>query len=73
MVVGSQLHAPAALPLGKEPPNIHWIGGWMGLSEKLVGAQPVKILPIFTSVGCLLHPKLENVPCCGDNAKAKCF
>jgi hypothetical protein len=24
------LHAPAALPAGKEPPGTHWIGGWVG-------------------------------------------
>jgi hypothetical protein len=27
--VSGQLHAPAALPPGKEPPGTHWIGGWM--------------------------------------------
>jgi hypothetical protein len=28
--VSGQLHAPAALPPGKEPPRTHWIGGWVG-------------------------------------------
>jgi hypothetical protein len=30
MEVSGQLHAPAALPPGKESPGIHWIGGWVG-------------------------------------------
>jgi len=25
-----QLHAPAALPPGKESLDTHWIGGWVG-------------------------------------------
>jgi len=25
-----QLHAPAALLPGKEPPHTHWVGGWVG-------------------------------------------
>jgi hypothetical protein len=29
MEVSGQLHAPAALPPGKEPPGIHFIGRWM--------------------------------------------
>jgi hypothetical protein len=27
---GGQLHAPAALPPGKETPVTHWLGGWVG-------------------------------------------
>jgi len=30
MEVSGQLHALAALPLGKEQLVSHWIGGWMG-------------------------------------------
>jgi hypothetical protein len=30
LVGGGQLHAPAALLLGKEPSGTHWIGGWVG-------------------------------------------
>jgi hypothetical protein len=30
VVVSGQLHVPAALPLGKEPPGTHWIGGLVG-------------------------------------------
>jgi hypothetical protein len=29
MKVSDQLHAPAALSPGKEPPTTHWIGGWV--------------------------------------------
>jgi len=28
--VSGQLHIPAALPPGKEPPGTHCIGGWVG-------------------------------------------
>jgi hypothetical protein len=31
MEMSGQLHGPAALPPGKEPPVTHWIGGCMGL------------------------------------------
>jgi hypothetical protein len=36
-VVSGQLHAPAALPPGKESPGVcsHWIGGWVGLRADL--------------------------------------
>jgi hypothetical protein len=30
MGVSGQLHAPTALPPGKEPAGTHWIGGWVG-------------------------------------------
>jgi hypothetical protein len=30
MEVSGQLHAPAALPPGKDPPGTRWIGGWVG-------------------------------------------
>jgi hypothetical protein len=30
MEVGGQLHDPAALPPGEEPPGTHWIAGWVG-------------------------------------------
>jgi hypothetical protein len=29
MDVSGQLHPPAALTSGKEPPGTHWIGGWV--------------------------------------------
>jgi len=30
MEVSGQLCAVTTLPPGKEPPSIHWIGGWVG-------------------------------------------
>jgi len=30
MEMSGQLHAPATLLPGKEPPDTHWIGGWLG-------------------------------------------
>jgi hypothetical protein len=38
MGVGSQLHAPAALPPGKRPGN-HCIGGWVGPWTGLDGCE----------------------------------
>jgi hypothetical protein len=32
MEVSGQLNAPAALPPGKDPPGVHWIGGRVGPS-----------------------------------------
>jgi hypothetical protein len=38
--MSDQLHAPAALPPGKEPPGTHWTWGWVdpraGLDEKKI-------------------------------------
>jgi hypothetical protein len=28
-----ELHAIAALPLGKQPRGTHWLGGWVGLNQ----------------------------------------
>jgi hypothetical protein len=33
--VSGQLHLPAALLRGKEPPDAHWIGGWVDPSAGL--------------------------------------
>jgi hypothetical protein len=30
MEVSGELHAPAALTPGEEPPGTNWIGGWVG-------------------------------------------
>jgi hypothetical protein len=30
MKVSGHLHAPAALLLGKQPPGMHYMGGWVG-------------------------------------------
>jgi hypothetical protein len=35
MEVSVQLHAPTALPPGREPPGTHWRGGWVGLRAYL--------------------------------------
>jgi hypothetical protein len=44
MEVSSQLHAPAALPPGKELPGTHWIGGRVGLRAVLDAVVKRKIL-----------------------------
>jgi len=41
--VSGQLHAPAALPPGKEPPVTHWIGGWVDLRAVLDAVVKRKI------------------------------
>jgi len=43
MEVSDQLHAPAALPPGKEPPGTHWIGGWVGPRAVLDAVEKRKI------------------------------
>jgi hypothetical protein len=42
--VSGQLHAPASLPLGKEPPGTHSIGGWVGLRASLDDVKKRKFL-----------------------------
>jgi hypothetical protein len=44
MAVNDQLHAPASLHLGKEPPNILWIGGWVGYRADLDAVAKRKII-----------------------------
>jgi hypothetical protein len=43
MEVSGQLHAPAALPLGKEPLVPIWIGGWTGTRAALDSVVKRKI------------------------------
>jgi hypothetical protein len=43
MEVSGQLHAPAALPLGKEHLVPFWIGGWVGLRAVLEAVVKRKI------------------------------
>jgi hypothetical protein len=52
-----QLHAPATLPPGKEPPVTHWIGGWVGrsageekISQPTPGLEPPIIQPVAQSL-----------------------
>jgi hypothetical protein len=42
--VSGQLHAPAALPPGKEPPSTHGIGDWVGPRAGLDDVEKEKIL-----------------------------
>jgi hypothetical protein len=44
MEVSGQLHAPAVLPPGKEPPDTNWIGGWVGPRTVLEAVVKRKIL-----------------------------
>jgi hypothetical protein len=44
MEVIGQLHVPAALPPGKEPPVTHWTGGWVGPRAGLDAVVKRKIL-----------------------------
>jgi hypothetical protein len=53
MEVSGQLHAPAALPKGKQPPGTHWIGGWVGPRAGLDAVKKGKILPL---------PALHDLP-----------
>jgi hypothetical protein len=47
MEVSGQLRGPVALrKLGKQPPNTHCIGRWMGRSADLDATEEEKILPL---------------------------
>jgi hypothetical protein len=51
--MSGQLHAPAALPPGKQPPNTHWIGGWV---VPRTGLDDVEKRKFFTVPGLELRP-----------------
>jgi hypothetical protein len=44
--VSGQLHAPAALPPGKEPPGTHWIRGWVDPRAGLDDVEKRKFLTL---------------------------
>jgi hypothetical protein len=54
-LVGSEwsLHAPAALPPGKEPPATHWIGGWV---DPRAGLDDLEKWKFLTPPGLELRP-----------------
>jgi hypothetical protein len=51
--VSGQLHAPAALPPGKEPPGTQWIEGWVDFRAVLKDLEKRKFL---TLLGLELRP-----------------
>jgi hypothetical protein len=51
--MSGQLHAPAALLPGKQPPGTHWIGGWVGPRADLDDVERGKF---FTLPGHNLLP-----------------
>jgi hypothetical protein len=58
--VSGQLHAPAALPPGKEPPpGTRWIGGWVGLGA---GMDDEKKKNLLTVPGLELRPLGRPAP-----------
>jgi hypothetical protein len=44
--VSGQFHAPAALPSKKEPPGIHWTGGWVDPRGGLDDSEKGKFLTL---------------------------
>jgi hypothetical protein len=46
MEAKGQLHAQAALLLGRKAPGIYWIGGWMDPRAGQVTLEERKILPL---------------------------
>jgi hypothetical protein len=46
MEVSVQLHAPTALPPGREPPGTHWIGRWVDPRAGLDNVEKKKFLPL---------------------------
>jgi hypothetical protein len=51
--MSGQIHAPAALPSGKEPPRSHWIGGWV---DPRAGVDDMEKGKFFTLQGLELRP-----------------
>jgi hypothetical protein len=52
-VSDDQIHAPAALPPGKEPPATHWIGDWM---DPLAGLDDMEKRKFLTLPGLEFRP-----------------
>jgi hypothetical protein len=44
--LSGQLHAPATLPPGKEPPDTRWIEGWVGPRGGLDDVEKRKFLTL---------------------------
>jgi hypothetical protein len=51
-----QLHAPAALPTGKEPPGTLWIGGWV---DPRAGLDDMEKWKFLTLLGLELQPLIS--------------
>jgi hypothetical protein len=67
--VSGQLHAPAALPPGKEPPpSTHWIGGWVDPRASLNNMEKWKFL---TLLGLELRPL--GHPACSQSLYRLCY
>jgi hypothetical protein len=67
MEVSGQLHAPATLLPGKEPPGTHWIGGWVGPRAGLdmVEKRKFSIWTKLLNPTFLLHKHLVlQILCC---------
>jgi hypothetical protein len=45
--MSGQLHAPANLTPRKEPPVIHWIGGWLNPRAGLDDMEKLKFLTLL--------------------------
>jgi len=45
---GGNRQAPAALPIAKEPPRSHWIGGWVGPRAVLDAVVKSKYMLIWS-------------------------
>jgi hypothetical protein len=62
MEVSGQLHALAALPLGKEQLVSHWIGGWMGPRASLDMVAKRKIPSLCWESNHHLDCSLVTIP-----------
>jgi len=66
MEVSGQLHAPVALPPGKEPPVTHWIGGCVGpragldaVVKKKISLRSILMLPFHLIL--ILNDYLQEI------------
>jgi hypothetical protein len=74
MQVSSQLHVMAAVPLGKEPPNIHYIGSWEGPRASLDAVEKKNLLHgccklAFEQCGGATNPTMSSLPTGCHNTK----
>jgi hypothetical protein len=67
MELSGELHAPTALPSGKEPPAAHCIGGWVDPRARIDDTEKWKFLTLsgqriklFHLIYLLFHNYIDN-------------
>jgi hypothetical protein len=64
MDVSGQLHVPAALSPGKDPPSVHWLKSWvgpragLGEGEKILALPGIEYQPIYIYIYIYIYKYL---------------